>query len=99
MRARPHPLIVVSPDPSGSRQWVVSMATPQNFLWRMFKTQQEARQAARAMAVEGVQKSEDFTVWIDRLPHTLRASAIEATIDFVESMIADAVARKERDHG
>lgn len=99
MDAQEHPFIAVSRDPLGTERWVVSMATPQNFVWRMFNDLDEARHEARQLAIAGVGGGDDFAVWIKKMSPALRASAIEATQDFVDTMIADAMARKERFDG
>jgi hypothetical protein len=91
--------IVVSLDPNGSGRWVVSVASATNPLSFLFTTQREACRAANAMAIEGVDNGEDFAGWTDRHTHTLRTSAVEATIDLADAVFADAMARKERDGG
>lgn len=99
MSGQEPPFIAVSRDPVGTQRWVVSMATPQNFVWRLFNDQDEARREARDMAIMGVEGGDDFAIWINKVSPALRASAIEATQDFVDAMIADALARKERFDG
>lgn len=99
MSAHLPPFIAVSREPLGAQRWVVSMATPENFVWRLFNDLDEARREARHMALAGVVDGDDFAVWINKVSPALRASAIEATQDFVDAMIADAMARKERSDG
>lgn len=94
MSARKPHSIAVSPDPLGTQRWVVSMATPANFVWCLFTDEDEAHREARDMAVGGIASGDDFAVWINAVSPALRASAIEATLDFVDAMIADAMARK-----
>lgn len=93
------PFIVTSPDPTGSHRWVVSIASTDSFQWFLFDTRRQARRAAHALAIQGVHKGQDFAVWVGGLPHTLRTNAVEATIDLADAIFADAMARKERDHG
>jgi hypothetical protein len=99
MNAQEPPFIAVSRDPLGTQRWVVSMATPQHFVWCLFDDLEEARREAHDMACEGVEGGGDFAVWINTVSPALRASAIEATQDFVDAMIADAMARKECSNG
>lgn len=99
MNVRHPPSVAIVPDPLGTDRWVVSMATPENFVWRLFNDLDDARREARSMAMAGVDDGDDFAVWINKVSPALRASAIEATLDFVDAMIADAVARKARSDG
>lgn len=99
MSRRGAPTIRVSCNPNGGDGWVVSIAAEGSFRWFLFDTLQAARRAAAALAIEGIHGDQDFAVWVDDLPHSLRASAIEATIDLADALFADAMARKGGDRG
>jgi hypothetical protein len=97
MRDRNPPTVTLSRNPGHGKPWAVCWAAPNTFIFRLFEDYPDALAAARAIAVAKLEGDQDFSIAIARLPYDVPAtSAIEASIDLADALLAAALSGKKR---
>lgn len=81
------------PNPGAGLPWAMCWTAPNQFIWRLFPTYEEAVDAARAVAIGDLKRDGDFSIAIARLPHQLPSTlAIEVGIEATDALLACSLA-------